>query len=134
MRIKFKEKNLLHIITKELQRANIPNFKISGTVYQKSGLADLWIFYNYKTYALELKTDFAVSHVSKLQIWQANDFYNDVIWLYADRHNYVWILDQIKANNHALLKHYSRKQISFLKEKHEQTPFLLPKTSTRSSK
>lgn len=110
-----REKQVEKRITKILQKNSIPFFKVAGGMYQISGMADLLIFNNFHTYAVEVKNEFKNSKPKMLQIQQARNYGKHVIWLFVDINNYKWVADNIIKNKTTILKHYSTKQLNYWK-------------------
>lgn len=128
-----KEKNVEKKIERELKKQGVPFFKVAGGLFQVSGMCDLLIFNRFTTYALELKSEFKRSKPTPLQILQAQNFTNDLIWIFVDNNNYKWVVDNIVKNNKSVLKHYGQKQLSYWRKyinKHEKT-IQLPEASNK---
>ncbi|WP_322900961.1 hypothetical protein [Mycoplasmopsis felis] len=107
------EKQLETKVKNFFVKNNIQYVKIHGGNYQINGLADLLVFHKFKTYAIEIKTDFAKSKPKIIQVLQAQKLKDDVICLFIDYLNFNFVLKNIKENNTEVLKHYSKKQLSY---------------------
>ncbi|QJR43656.1 hypothetical protein HLA87_02560 [Mycoplasma miroungigenitalium] len=111
-----KEKQLEQKLKKEFKRNNIEYFKIAGGRFQIKGMADLLVFHDFNSYALELKYDLFKNRPTCTQLLQAERFGEHVIWLFVDFNNADYVLEQIKNNNTKVLKHYGSVQRKYFRE------------------
>ncbi|WGI36465.1 hypothetical protein [Mesomycoplasma lagogenitalium] len=107
------EKNLEQRIKKFFDKNGINYFKIHGQSFQVSGIADLFVFHNFRAYALEVKRDLKKNKPTKLQTLQAKKYQKNLIYLFIDNNNYDFIIQNILKNNLEVLKHLSDKQIDY---------------------
>ncbi|MFV8477800.1 hypothetical protein [Mycoplasma sp. VS410B] len=106
-----KEKNLENRIKKILKDNNINYFKLFANGIQGAGLADLWVFNNFYAYAIEIKRDFKVNKPTMLQLAKAQEFRNNVIYLFVDQNNYKEVIKLIITNKNEELKQISNQQL-----------------------
>lgn len=112
---KISEKSLYSLIKKELSSAGLSFVKNHGCAYSIAGLCDFFIFNKNTVYGLEVKTDLVLNPPTLLQLHIAAKFSKNVIYLFADRHNYQFLLQKIKENQKKFLTNFSFEQIKKFK-------------------
>ncbi|MCS4536768.1 hypothetical protein NXS15_01305 [Mycoplasma sp. CSL7475-4] len=111
------EKKLENLIKREFKKSGIEYFKTVGGEFQIKGMADLFVFHDFNTYALELKHDIFKNSPTSTQILQSKKYGEHVVWVFVDFNNVDYVMEQIKQNNINALKHYGKIQRLYFYEK-----------------